>query len=161
LEKIHCSILDSKLPTEHYDLAILSHLLYYIDKSDWLETIKIAYKAIKPEGYLVITLSGEELGKAELIKYFGGYPVEIDNLTKQCISLFGSENVWVFSSEERVITTDLSSMLHIGGFFLYDARVVANKNILRDYIENHCHQADNTHLITTQQRFIAIKKSLK
>jgi len=38
LHQMATSIVDATLPTNHYNLAILSHTLYYLPRDLWLET---------------------------------------------------------------------------------------------------------------------------
>jgi SAM-dependent methyltransferase len=158
LHKIHGSILNTKLPDNHYDLGVLSHILYYIDQSKWLETIENAYKTIKPGGFIAIVLSGDGRGKADLIKYFGGNPLGIDNLIKDCSNKFNTD-IEVFESNETFYAKNMSSMLHIAGFFLRDSEATATHKELEAYLNLHHRKHKNKFEMTSQQKFILIHKT--
>lgn len=159
LHKICNSILDVDLNSKHYDLALLSHILYYIEPSQWLSVVSKVYETIKKEGILAIVLSGDNFGKNHLIKHFDGYEINIDSLVQQCANHFGGKNIEVFCSREVVITSGLNAMLHIAGFFLYDGFTTAHKGDLKAYLKRHCDSHNNLYKMTTQQKFILIRKT--
>lgn len=159
LNKIHGSILDKSLPRDFYDLTLLCHVLYYLPRNQWLKTVDLAYNATTNNGIIVIALSGDNLGKAELIKHYNGVFIDIGTIAKQCIDKFGGENVHIFSSEELITTKDLNAMLHIAGFFLCDATASAEKKALMGYINANCKKNDNLFHMTTEQKFIVIQKA--
>lgn len=158
LEKINSSIFDVQFKSNHYDLTLLSHVLYYIKDFKWLEAIEKAYQATRSNGVIIIALSGDGLDKANLIKDFGGYPIEINRLFKECKFYFGNEFTEMFVSQELIVSRSLFTMLHIAGFFLYDVGVTAKKESLINYIKQ-CYQKDkNFYSMRSQQKFIVIKK---
>lgn len=158
LLKIQGSILDAKLPFNFYDLGVISHVLYYIDKDEWLNVVRHVYNAVKPEGMIVIALSGDQNGKAELIKHFGGELIDINYLAKTCSQQFGSSCVKMFASNEAFYTLDITAMLHIAGFFLCDAHITATREELLTYLTKHCLMQNNRFELSTQQKFILIAK---
>lgn len=158
-EKIHASLFNADLKKNSYNLTLLSHVLYYIDRSEWLNAVKLAYNVTCPNGFLLIVMSGNDLGKAALIKHFGGEPIQIDSLTEQCQKLFGSDFVQIFESDERIVSEGLLPILHIGGFFLCDARVTATKQALTTYLQAYCQKKNNFYEITSRQKYILIKKA--
>jgi 2-polyprenyl-3-methyl-5-hydroxy-6-metoxy-1,4-benzoquinol methylase len=153
------SILDTPLKNDHYDLALLSHTLYYIEKTKWLNLITKIYKSTKPGGVVAIILGGDTFGKAELIKYFGGKAPDIDWLFQRCHQLFPKEKILGFHSKEAFISKNILEMLHISGFMLYDAGVTASEEALKEYINKHFKLENNGFCMTTQQKFILIFKS--
>lgn len=158
LSKIHGSIVNVELIPNFYDLALISHVLYYVNRVEWMQAIENCYKAVKFNGVIVIVLGGDKFGKADLIRYYGGNPIDINELIKECITKFGKENIDVFASKDVVVTKDLNAMLHIVGLFLNDANITATKKSLINYINQHCYLYDNYFEMTTQQKFILIYK---
>jgi len=153
------SILNIDLKSNHYNLAVLSHMLYYIDPQLWIGIIKSVYKGLKENGILVIILGGDELGKAELIQDFGGETLEIDQLSLQCLNTFGDSNVTLYASDESFVTCTQDSMLHILGFMLADANITASKDDLNCYITQKLQNSPNHFELTTRQKYIIIKKN--
>jgi 2-polyprenyl-3-methyl-5-hydroxy-6-metoxy-1,4-benzoquinol methylase len=54
--KINKNILYVDFKSNYHDLAILSHVLYYIEPKFWLNVIKSAYNSLKQNGILVIVM---------------------------------------------------------------------------------------------------------
>jgi 2-polyprenyl-3-methyl-5-hydroxy-6-metoxy-1,4-benzoquinol methylase len=151
--KIQGSILEVDLPTNYYDLIMVSHVLYYVELSKWMEVAELCYNSLRPGGVMVIVLSGAKLGKADLMHHFSGRSIDIDSYVEKF-----SYPVKIFISNESFYAYDLNTILHIAGFLLCDVNTYTTKKELINYlIENH--QVDeNLFKISTQQEFIVIEK---
>lgn len=147
------------LNSTHYNLAVLSHMLYYIEPKLWFEIIKSIYESLKEDGMLVIILGGDELGKSELIEHFGGQILGIDPLAIQCRNTFGESNVTLYASDESFVTCTQEAMLHISSFMLADANISASEEDLNNYITQNLKQSDSHFEMTTRQKYIIIKKN--
>lgn len=156
--KINKDIILTELEDNTYDLAICSHVLYYIDPEQRLNLIQNIYNSLKKNGLLAIVLGGDELGKANLIESFGGVNLKIDHLASECQNLFGLNNVYLYASNEAFITSSKEAMFHISAFMLADANVSAKRDDLIDYITQNFQLSENRFLMTTRQKFIVIKK---
>lgn len=159
INKICDSILNAQLQSNLYDLSLISHALYYINSTQWTNVISKLYRATKPGGIIVLILAGDNFGKGELIKNFGGETPDIDGLFQNCHQLFPKEKISGFSSKGAFISKQTAEMLHISGFMLYDAGVIAPKEALIKYINKHFKLEDNSFCMTSQQKFISIYKS--
>ncbi len=155
---INETILDVKFKSETYDLAILSHVLYYVSPLHWLEVVKSVYAGIKKEGYLVIVMGGDELGKAELIQNFGGNNLSIDELALNCCNEFGAYNTYLSASNEAFISLSKNAMFHIAAFMLGDVNITTHKDLLNQYIERKLKRSDDHFVMTTRQKYIVIQK---
>lgn len=153
------SILNSDLKSDHYNLAVLSHMLYYIEPHLWLDIIKSVYQSLKENGVLVIILGGDELGKSELIQHFGGEVLGINPLAIQCRATFGESQVSLYASDESFVTYTQEAMLHIAGFMLADANISASKDDLNRYINQRLRNSASHFEMTTRQKYIIIKKN--
>lgn len=153
------SILNVDLKSDQYHLAVLSHMLYYIEPRLWLQVINSVYRSLKEQGMLVIIMGGDELGKSDLIHHFGGDVLGINPLAKQCGLLFGANNVSLYASDESFITYSQEGMLHILGFMLADANISASKNDLNSYITQNLQKTSEHFEMTTRQKYIIIKKN--
>lgn len=156
--KINKDILHVKLEPHTYDLVILSHVLYYICPKFRLNLIESAYKALRKDGKLVIVLGGDELGKANLIDYFGGENLEIDPLALKCRNNFGFANTSLYASNESFVTSSKEAMFHISSFMLADAQISSTKEHLNHYIESNLQCSENYYVLTSRQKYIVINK---
>lgn len=148
----------AQLEAGYYDLAVLAHILYYIDYQNWMQVIKKAYQSLNDNGKLVIVLGGDERQKAELIQYFGGQTIQTNSLAMQCVNTFGHSKVSLYSSEEAFFAKTQQTMLHIAAFMLKDANITASKDDLLRYIERNLRVANDNYVMTTRQKYIVIKK---
>jgi SAM-dependent methyltransferase len=153
------SILNIDLKSDHYNLAVLSHMLYYVEPQLWLGAIKSVYQSLKENGMLVIILGGDEGGKAELIQHFGGQVLGIDQLALQCRNTFGASHVSFYASDESFVTCTQEAMLHLSGFMLADANISASKEDLNRYITQRLRHSASHFEMTTRQKYIIIKKN--
>lgn len=153
------SILNIDLKSNHYNLAVLSHMLYYIEPQLWLGIIKSVYRSLKENGMVVIIMGGDELGKSELIHYFGGEVLGINPLAIQCRNTFGASNVSLYASDESFVTCNADAMLHISSFMLADANIKTSKDDLNRYITQRLRHSDSHFEMTTRQKYIIIKKN--
>ncbi|MCA0457077.1 MAG: class I SAM-dependent methyltransferase [Chloroflexi bacterium] len=158
--QISGSISNIDLKSEHYNLAILSHILYYIEPHLWIGIIKSVYSSLKENGLLVIVLGGDELGKSELIQHFGGEILSINSLATQCRDIFGESHVNFYVSDESFVTCTQKGMLHISGFMLADANISASEDDLNRYIAQKLRHSDSYFEMTTRQKYIIIKKTV-
>lgn len=159
LKKIHKSVLSTELEHNYYDLAVISHVFYYIDYSRWLEATIRVYNATKPGGIIVIVINGDQYGKLDLIKKFNGKMIPINSFIQDCFKTFINARIELFKSIEEAKTIDIESMLQIAGFFLYDVGAIAKKADLIAYINNSIKQPDKTYKIDFPQKFIVIHKN--
>lgn len=159
LLQISESILNVNLKPNCYNLAVLSHMLYYIKPKLWLKIIKSVYNSLKDNGILVIILGGDELDKAELIQHFGEQTLEIDKLAIKCRNTFGATNVSFYASNESFVACSEEAMLHISAFMLADANILAPKEALTNYIHKEFKKSDNHFEMTTIQKYIIITKN--
>lgn len=141
-----------------YDLALLSQVLYYLPKHEWLLAVDLLYNSLREGGALVVILSGDQFGKSELITHFGGQSPDIDSLAMECIMRYGTDSVKLYRTKEFIRTCDHLSLLHIAGLFLNDSGVYAYEKELSEYIRVCCQVASDQYLLSTQQKFILIVK---
>ena len=156
--KVGNSILNTTFEADYYDLAVMSHMLYYINQEHWLDVVRSAYKSLKKNGLLVIVLGGDELDKADLIKAFGGATLMTDQLALDCMNVFGYSNVRLCASDEAFVTYTKEAMYHVASFMLGDADVTALPNDLMDYIDKKFRQSNNYFEMTTRQKYILVRK---
>ncbi len=159
INKICDSVLNTSLQNNLYDFSLLSHVLYYIKPQYWIDIIEKLYHATKQGGLIVVAHSGNDSGKARLMKHFGGKTPNIDELFQWCRQRFSYDHVHGFCSDENFVAKGLTEMLHISGFMLYDAGASASREALTEYINKHFKRDDNSFCMTTRQKFIVIRKS--
>lgn len=159
LVKINKSISDISLQPASYDLVLLSHVLYYLPSSQWINIIRKCYKSLTDSGVMVVVLGGDEEAKGELIYHFGKKKLPTNQLAQQCAKIFGYNNVDFFASNESFVSSSFLAMLHIAAFMLADAGLTATYAQLESYINKHFFRQKKHYEMTTIQKYIVIKKN--
>jgi len=156
IKMINESILNVKLQPGFYNMAVISHVLYYINCKKWLDVIKNMFQALDSGGVLFIVMN-EGLDKSKLIKHFGGKDLEIDSLINECMEQINA-SFDLFASEESYYSLGITAMLHIAGLHLFDVGAVANKKRLIEFIDKHCRVRDDFFQLKVNQKFILLYK---
>lgn len=156
ISKINASILDIKLPASCYDLILLSHVLYYVDKVLWVNIAHQLFDSLRPGGILVVVLNGDR-GKAEMINQFAGRNLDMGFFIQQCLKKLNAK-VEIYSSPEIFKAKDLNTMLHIAGLHLFDAQTTASQNELTHYLNKNNKNESGGYEISIYQKFVIITK---
>jgi SAM-dependent methyltransferase len=156
LKIIHQSIIDVNVPRNKFDLAILSHVLYYIPVNKWTCIIDKLLNSLVPSGVLVVILNGG-MGKAKLIKHFGGTPRNIDHLLPDLTEKSGV-NVEMYVSKEIFYSLGLEPLLHISGIHLLDAGISASREDLTSYLEKNSTKVNGIYELDVNQKFLILQK---
>lgn len=157
LDKIIGSIVDAHLPVNQFNLAVLSHTLYYIDADLWLDVTRKMLSSLKENGLLVIVLNGG-LDKDHIVDLFGGQRLKLDDFINDCRQQLNAKTIDVSYSTEYFRTKTLSDMLHIVGLHLYDVGATATKNQLTDYLMTKKDDMTRLYQFLVYQKFILIRK---
>jgi phospholipid N-methyltransferase len=153
---IHSSILEVKLKSLAYSMAVISHVLYYIDCKKWLTVIKNMFQALDHGGVLLIVMN-EGLDKSKLIRHFGGQDLDVDRLVIECMKQINA-SFELFVSKESYYALGITAMLHIAGLHLFDASTVATKGKLIQFIHEQCRIKDDLFRLDIKQKFILLYK---
>lgn len=139
-----------------YDLCVLSHVLYYIEKKEWLQVITKLYNGLRPNGCLFIAMSGLNDQKESLLHYFGSKRVNVEHLYDICQSHFINSTT-IYETTDRVIANDSATMSQLIGFLLNDVGSLVSKQRIMKYAEKLLKQ-DNLYQLKTKQSFFVISK---
>jgi SAM-dependent methyltransferase len=146
-----------ELPKEK-DMVLASHTLYYEPSEGWIARVKILSNSVSKEGRLVLVLSGNIGGKANLIKHFGGSTPPIEEFIDGIISEFGKVNVKVFQVDNWFTTKGVQPLMQIADIFLRDgAATAASEDVLKYLLKNHA-LGDGRFGINDPQTIISIQK---
>ncbi len=156
LIKIQGSILDINLPLNSYDLGVLSHVLYHIERSLWLDVVVSIYSTLTSSNGLLVIALNDELDRADIVNHFGGKTLDIERFIAECSAVF-HENMEVYSSKEIFKTRDIRSMLHIVNVFLHDARISVKTREVENFL-NRYYKYNDFYEVSMYQYFILIKK---
>ncbi len=150
IEMIQCDFVNFYPKKAHYDLILMSHLLYYFDHNLWEELIIRAYNALAPGGILTIIIS-DGLEKSKIESFFGGHSFPIEKTILNCDFMLDTDSE-KYVSVENFMSRDRISMQHIANVLLNDSKCRADEKSVIDYLDKFCRK-NSKYGISTYQKF--------
>ncbi|MEK6734649.1 MAG: methyltransferase domain-containing protein [Pseudomonadota bacterium] len=119
-----------------YDLILLSHVIYYLEKDELLPLLKRLYNQLTKNGAIVIAFN-DEGDRKELQKHFGSKDDKCGFLQNEVPQNF--DKVTLYRIDEFLDGGSIAAMKHIAGIALNDAGVIATNKELTEYLgSNFC-----------------------
>jgi SAM-dependent methyltransferase len=137
---------DADLGADRFDFILCSHVLYYLDKADWMPAIDKMGAHLEQDGRLVIVLQSPIGELADFYNHFAHFDVDILGLWRELIHRFGDKAVQVRYFINEIWTDSLDDMVEIGLFLLIDRRFRARVDEIRDYFATHHRQGEGYRL---------------
>lgn len=111
-------ILDAKMPAQG-DLVLCSHVFYYIDRSEWMPTLKRLASWVAPGGVLTVIIQYHDSDCMRMLQHFFGKHYNLSALGEEFRGQKGGEyDVSVVNVPSRVATKDFNSACTIAEFML-------------------------------------------
>ncbi len=137
-----CRIVPAAFPNvnlgmERYDMALLSHVIYYFDQRSWVDVVAKAYLHTAYGGALVLAYSGDNGDTAGLVRRFGGEPLDFRHFEAGCRDRFHDAVIERHELGTTVRSSGPEAMMHFSGFLLRDAGCSATSSELREHVENN------------------------
>lgn len=125
------------LGMERYDLALLSHVIYYFDPRSWVDAAAKAHHHTVHGGAVVLAYSGDNGDTAALVRRFGGTPLDFCHFEKACGDRFHNATIERYELGTVLRASSPEAMMHFSGFLLRDADCSATSSELREHVENN------------------------
>lgn len=157
LSKIQADFMNSNLILfQKFDLINMSHVIYYMNQSQIIQSVKKAYDLLAENGILVIAFN-EGLDRGQLSKDFGGIPSTFEFFLRKISSIY-QLHMEIYLSQEFFYSKDLRTMLHICGLHLHDQGVKVDLESLKLYINKNYLNKNGKYCMNMYQKFIVLKK---
>lgn len=156
LKKIVGTVENIDLPNNHFDLCVLSHVLYYVNQQGWMNIVQNYYNSLKKDGVMVIVFGDGREGKAKLLWDLGGKTFNFDDFVNNCKKTYGSQ-LELFVAPENFYALSPKHMMHIAGFLLADIKATVSKSTLEKYIYQNLY-SNNKFILTSQLKILLITK---
>jgi SAM-dependent methyltransferase len=142
------------------DLVLCSHVLYYIDRSEWLATVTKMASWLAPPGALVIVLQNHETDCMRMLDAFLGQRFDLDALSREFDALHGQR----YRVDRQVVpahvtTADLGPAYTIAEFML-NLLPMPNppmRSALEDYVRQHFAAPGGGFRFSCHQDFLVIR----
>jgi SAM-dependent methyltransferase len=143
------------------DLILCSHVLYYIDRSQWLAHLTRMASWLTPEGALVIVLQNHETDCMQMLEAFCGHRFDLTALSQELDAGLNSK----YRSERHLVpahvtTPDLASAYVIAEFML-NLLPMPNRPLrsaVEEYIRTHFSAPGGGFRFSCHQDFLVIRR---
>ncbi len=134
---IHDTIECARLNVAEVDLALCSHVLYYVPESKWMQVIEKMFSCLNARGKLVLVLQSPEGGVPLFFKKFTGKSVNSIGLWARLVRRYGEDNVRAHYGIAGIQARTLEDMTSIGQFLLIDKKYRRKKSRISRYFRKH------------------------
>ncbi len=146
------------------DLVLMSHVMYYVDKSQWSVFIRKAYDLLRPGGQIVLILNSRENTVGDLYKQF--LPMEewsqiaSSEAILEALRTDNYSDVQVSDYDANIVAHSQEEIFELIDFLLrhrVDFADIENQTIREKYAETYLRNEDN-YVIWTGGHLITISK---
>jgi FkbM family methyltransferase len=159
-EVLAVKILEAQ-PAVRADLVLCSHVLYYVDRSEWLPTAARMASWLAPGGTLVIVLQNHETDCMRMLEAFHGRRFNLAELGREFEQAHGKDyRVERELVPAHVTTPDLAAAYTVAEFMLNllpMPRPPARRT-LEEYVRKHFATPDGTFRFSCHQDFLVIRQ---
>lgn len=153
---IHSEIEDAELSEDYYDLAVLSHVLYYVEQQKHFHCIEKMFKSLRRGGKLVIVLT-TDLDKSNLAYRFQGRLPNVGNIIQRIVHELPAK-IEHHATDIAFVSNDMKPMMCIAGIILHDGHTYAIREQLEEYLATVKKNKKPYYRIYAKQNYIILTK---
>ncbi|GGS99995.1 MULTISPECIES: methyltransferase domain-containing protein [Streptomyces] len=107
-------------PGTNVDLALLSHVLYYLPREDWAKTVRHVLRWVEPGGTLLVVLQSPENACMRMVRHFTGARFDLAELADELTAAPDGPpgDVRLESIPAHYRSDDLAETVAVADFFL-------------------------------------------
>jgi trans-aconitate methyltransferase len=148
----------------HADLALCSHVLYYVPDSAWLETARRVLNWVAPGGALLLMLQNPENDCMKMVRHFTGVRFDFPDLARR-LEQNGNglvQSVAMATLPIRYRSTNLADAIDVAEFMInvpaLRSRSLPSRQELESYVVRHF-SAEGTICITHTHDILTVRRS--
>jgi trans-aconitate methyltransferase len=152
-------ILDAN-PGGRADLVLCSHVLYYVDRSEWLPTVERMASWLLPGGVLAVVLQNHETDCMRMLNAFLGQRFDLSALARDFAARMEGQFVAELQLVPAYVTApDVVTAYTVGEFMLnlLPMREPPERSALEEYIKKHFAGPDGGFRFSCHQDFLVIR----
>ncbi len=142
---IHARFPCAGLDKDAYDLAMLLHVLYFIPRDLWVQSVRAAYETLRPGGMLVAAYVCDEGSLAEAIAHFKGLPSRFGEFEDACALAFPEAEIEAYRMTSIMAAMEEDGLAHLLGFLMADYQATGTADEVRAYCRRF-RRADGTYV---------------
>ncbi|MFH8294346.1 class I SAM-dependent methyltransferase [Streptomyces sp. NPDC018059] len=149
------------------DLALLSHVLYYVPRPQWMATVLRIMEWIVPGGLLLVLLEHPDSTCMRMVEHFTGSRFDLGELADELASvppdLIGDVRLETVPARYRTMERD--EAVTVAGFHLGVPSTVSGggappaRETLDDYVRRHFRDRDGGYTIGNDQHVLHIERT--
>ncbi len=154
------TILDAQ-PGPEADLVLCSHVLYYLDRSEWLPTLERLASWLSRDGALVVALQNHETDCMKLVNAFHGRRFDLSALSRE----FAAKHSADFSADlqhvpSQVMPQDEAAAYTVAEFMLnlLPMRDPPARRALEEYLATHFKSPEGVFRFSCHQEFLLVRR---
>jgi hypothetical protein len=143
------------------DLALLSHVLYYIPREDWARTVRRVLGWVRPGGTLLVVQQDPDNACMRMVRHFTGVRLGLRDLADELAAApdgpAGDLRMETVPAHYR--STDLAETVTVAGFLLsFPGSARPARQAVEEYVQRHFATEDGGYLMAHQQDVLRIER---
>lgn len=161
----HCQLLSGFItdvtPPEKADLVICSHVLYYIDRAEWMSNLETLVSWLRPEGVALIILQNPQTDYNRMMEHFLGKRFDLSPLAQQFQRKRGEDFSVKFDMVHAHFTPPDFHAAYIVVEFMLNLFTITkplSRKELEEYISNNCADGQGGYRFSCHQDMLQIQR---
>lgn len=154
------TILDAQ-PKLSADLILCAHVLYYIDRGEWLPALERLASWLSREGVLVVALQNHETDCMKLLESFHGQRFDLSAAAREFSERYGMDyDTELQLVPSLVIPPDAAAAYTVAEFMLnlLPMRDPPPRSALEEYLAAHSQSAEGVICLSCHQDFLVVRR---
>ncbi len=148
------------------DLALLSHVLYYVPRRDWVKTVQRIMEWVEPSGTFLVLLQKPDNACMRMVHHFTGKRFDLEELADELAAtscgLIG--DVRLDTVPARYRSTDVDETVAVAGFHLSVPKDHSGnsaplaREAVKEYVQQHFKTGERDYCINHDQQVLRIER---
>jgi hypothetical protein len=146
------------------DLALLSHVLYYVPRAQWVATVSRIMEWLAPGGLLLVLLQNPDEACMRMVHHFTGFRFDLrelaNDLTALPPGLLGGMELDTVPARYR--SRDLDEVVTVADFHLsIPGGTSPSRDAVKAYIQQHLHDGDGGYVLRHDQHVLRLRRPVR
>lgn len=144
------------------DLALLSHVLYYIPRQEWAATLRRVLGWVEPGGTLLVIQQDPDNACMRMVRHFTGVGFGLRELAGELAAAPDGPtgDLRLESVPAHYRSDDLAETVTVAGFLLsFPGSTPPTREAVEEYVQRHFRTEDGTYRIAHHQEVLRVERS--
>lgn len=143
------------------DLALLSHVLYYVPRAQWVATVSRIMEWLAPGGLLLVLLQNPDEACMRMVHHFTGLRFDLRDLADELAALPSGlvGGIELDTVPARYRSGDLDETVTVAGFHLsLPGGTSPARGAVEAYVQQHLRDGDGGYVLRHDQHVLRVKR---